>query len=260
MQPLQIVLGYTGTGLSWTIRGVAGVYYREISNIWQNHELITLRRAGLGDPHLRHYHSSHISDRKHQKSVEPIEVELILWGHSQGGIEALWQLLRSRLPSNVRIVAVFLLSAPLHGSPAADLAAPLELVPWPISTLFTGITQMRPDSRSERALHDKLRVTMQRSDFCHPPLYLVGAQHDHLVPLDSAWNIVPDLEYPAEKLHLVRLIHGDAEAYDGVHDVQVSWGLDSHVGMPTSSDLHHFMAGVVGHDHPLLNAKYGFAA
>lgn len=235
MAEVQALLGYTGTGLSRPLRKIAERYYGGIMGLRKDSDLITLPRAGMFDPRLRHRHSTRVSDRKQRGR----EVKYHIWGHSQGGIEVIFQMLRSQLPIGKRFGVVFCLGAPLAGSSAELVTRVLRVIPWPMCLLFEGLIQMSPDSRSQKHLHEKLAATIEQPGFYLPHIYLLAAAQDHLVSQESAWHWPPS--YPADKVHRVLVVHGEIEVPEGVIVIQVDWGMDLHVTMVRAPEVWAFM-------------------
>lgn len=236
MLAIQALLGYTGTGLSRLLGPVAHIYYFQIIRLRTSSELIMLKWAGLADPRLRHHDGNRVSDLKQRGR----QLAYFLWGHSQGAIEAVFQMLRSELPPGVSIKAVFCLAGPFAGSPAAKLIRPFEIIPRRLRPLFEGIIEMKPGSNSLLHLQEKLKAAIEDPEFALPHVYLIAARHDHLVPVESAWYW-PD-EYPPELVHRVLLVHGEVDPIPGVTIIQVGWGMDHHVTMVWAHELHTYMA------------------
>jgi hypothetical protein len=224
------VLLFGGTGINKLWHWVGQLYYRELSRVLGDAHIISLAFAGILHPKLRHHHAKRIGDRK-----TPHQRPLVLIGHSQGGVEALWQALRSER----QVDAVFCLSAPLGGAPLARLVGFLNQLPRPVRYVFEGVLQMIEGSEQLTKLQEHARSCAVRQH-C-PDVYLIVAAHDGLVPLDSGW-LFPE-EYPASKLHRILLLGGDGPAPEDLpHGVEI-WrtarGMDNHLTMIGSRELHH---------------------
>jgi pimeloyl-ACP methyl ester carboxylesterase len=229
-QDTHDVLLFGGTGINKLWHWAGQLYYRELSRALGGAHIISLAFAGILHPVLRHHHAKRVGDRK-----TPSRRPLVLIGHSQGGVEALWQAVRSER----QVDAVFCLSAPLGGAPLAKLVAFLNRLPRPLRYVFEGVLQMIEGSEQLTKLQDHAR-SCAAAGSC-PEVFLIVAAHDGLVPLASGW-LFPD-EYPADKLHRVLLLGGEGPVPDGLPNGIEVWrtlpGMDNHITMIGSRQLHH---------------------
>lgn len=236
------VLLFGGTGISKLWHWVGQLYYRELSMVLGGAHIISLAFAGVLHPQLRHHHAKRVGDHK-----TPSRRPLVLIGHSQGGVEALWQAVRS----NRKVDAVFCLSAPLGGAPLAKIVAFLNHLPRPLRYVFDGVLQMIEGSEQLTKLQDHARLCAKHDD-C-PDVYLIVAAHDGLVPCESGW-LFPG-EYPAHKVHRILLLGGTGPAPEFPFEVVVwrtSRGMDNHVTMIGSSELHQ---QILAHIRPQEEVK-----
>lgn len=169
------VLLFGGTGINKLWHWVGQLYYRELSQALGGAHIISLAFAGILHPKLRHHHAKRVGGHK-----TPAHNPLVLIGHSQGGVEALWQALRSER----QVDAVFCLSAPLGGAPLARLVAFLERLPLPLRYIFEGVLQMIEGSEQLTKLQEHARCCVQNGT-C-PDVYLIVAAHDGLVHSSQA--------------------------------------------------------------------------
>jgi len=146
------------------------------------------------------------------------------------------------LRSDRQVDAVFCLSAPLGGAPLAKLANPLNRLPSLLHFILDGVLQMIEGSEQLVRLQEHARDCGSRKS-C-PVVYLIAAAHDGLVPLESAWLFPSD--YPALLVHRILLLGGDGPPPvglpTGVEIWRTAWGMDNHISMITSCDLHNHIA------------------
>ena len=228
-QDTHDVLLFGGTGINKLWHWAGQLYYRELSRVLGDAHIISLAYAGIPHPKLRHHHAKRVGDHK-----TPARRPLVLVGHSQGGVEALWQALRSER----QVDAVFCLSAPLGGAPLASLVSFMNHLPFAMRYVFEGVLQMIEGSEQLVKLQEHATTCALR-DNC-PDVYLIVAAHDGLVPTQSGW-LFPD-EYPADKLHRVLLLGGSGPAPEGLPANVEIWrtrpGMDNHITMIGSHELH----------------------